>query len=522
MLAARAGFTTADGILCAVVVALLAASAVLALAETGLTRTSRARAKSLEDSGQRGARSLRRLVEEPEKFLAPILLLVLLCQLVAATLVGVVASHLFGAVGVAVATAFEVIVIFVFSEAVPKQWAVRHSDRAAILAAPIVTRLIRFPPTRLVSGALIGLARLITPGSGSERPDPDVTESELLAFADVAAQDDAIETEERALIHSIIEFGDTVVREVMVPRTDVVAVEDRLQAGAVLERAIEAGFSRIPVYHQTIDDIVGIAFTKDLIRAVRNGQEHLPVGELSRPANYVPETKRVAPLMREMQAGQFHIAVVIDEYGGTAGVVTLEDLIEELVGEIVDEFDVDEPLVEPLGGGQFRVSARMSVEEVNELLGARLPVGEWDTIGGLVLALAGHLPAEGETIEVDGHLLVAEKLQGRRIGSVRVLRLVGPPLHSGRMPDEEWLSERAERAERASQSSERSGQRREGAGEREREAERPNGESRNGRPAAAEGTSGRGETGVPAVERTTPADPTAASPATSGLPDERG
>ena len=457
ILASTRSFTGADGALLVAVFILIAGSAVLSLAETGLTRTSRARAKSLDDAGQRGARSLRRLVEEPEAFLAPILLLVLLCQLVAATLVGVIAAQVFGPIGVAVATAFEVVVIFVFSEAVPKQWAVRHSDRAALLAAPLVTMLVKLPLTRVVSGALIGLARLITPGGHTASTAPDVTESELLAFADVAALDEAIESDERVLIHSIIEFGDTIVREVMVPRPDVVAVEDSVEAGAVLERAIEAGYSRIPVFNQSLDDVIGIAFTKDLIRAARSGKEHSPVSQVCRPANYVPETKRVAPLMREMQAGQFHLAVVIDEYGGTAGVVTLEDLIEELVGEIVDEFDVDEPLIVPLGGGQFRVSSKMDVDEVNELLGADLPAGDWDSIGGLVLAISGHVPSEGESIEVDGHLLVAEKLQGRRIGSVRIARLDGPPLHSGpRNPDQEWLTERAQRvAEREERSGDR-------------------------------------------------------------------
>jgi CBS domain containing-hemolysin-like protein len=457
ILASTRSFTGADGALLVAVFILIAGSAILSLAETGLTRTSRARAKSLEDSGQRGARSLRRLVEEPEAFLAPILLLVLLCQLVAATLVGVIAAQVFGPIGVAVATAFEVVVIFVFSEAVPKQWAVRHSDRAALLAAPLVTTLVRFPPTRVLSGALIGFARLITPGGRTAKSAPDVTESELLAFADVAALDEAIESDERVLIHSIIEFGDTIVREVMVPRPDVVAVEDSAETGAVLERAIEAGYSRIPVFSQSLDDVIGIAFTKDLIRAARSGKEHCPVSQVCRPANYVPETKRVAPLMREMQAGQFHLAVVIDEYGGTAGVVTLEDLIEELVGEIVDEFDVDDPLIVPLGGGQFRVSGKMDVDEVNDLLSADLPAGDWDSIGGLVLAISGHVPAEGESIEVDGHLLVAEKLQGRRIGSVRIVRLEGPALHTGPSnPDEGWLTERAQKvAEREERSGDR-------------------------------------------------------------------
>jgi CBS domain containing-hemolysin-like protein len=426
-----ASFSGADGGILVAVALLIVASAVLALAETSLTRTSKARAKALEERGAMGSKSLTKLVEHPERFLAPVLLLVLICQLVAATLVGVVAAHVFGALGVAVATVFEVVVIFLFAEAVPKQWAVRHGDRAALFAAPLVAAFVGFPPVKAVATVLIGIAKAITPGGNMPISGSDMTESELLAFTDVAVEEAAIEKDERELIHSIIEFGDTVVREVMVPRPDVVAVEGTTEAEIVLERAIAVGFSRIPVYEQSVDNVVGIAFTKDLVRAVRQGNEHRAVVEVARPAHYVPETKRVAPLLREMQKGQFHIAVVIDEYGGTAGVVTLEDLIEELVGEIVDEFDVDEPLVEALGPGQFRVSAKMPVDEVNDLLEADLPLSDdWDTIGGLVLARAGHIPAEGESVEVDGHLLVAEKVQGRRIGSVRIvsrspLRLVG-------------------------------------------------------------------------------------------------
>ncbi len=423
-----AAFASTDGVLLAVVVALIASSALLALAETSLTRTSRAKARELVDGGHHGARALQRLVEDPEGFLAPVLLLVLLSQLVAATLVGVVAAHLFGAWGVAAATAFEVVVIFVFGEAVPKQWAVRHADRAALLAAPVVAGIIGFPPVRWISRLLIGLARAITPG-GDKGAKTDVTESELLAFADVALEDEAIETDERTLIHQIIEFGDTVVREVMVPRLDVVAVEASTSAEQVLEEAIKAGYSRIPTYHESIDDIVGIAFTKDLVRAVRTGEGHKPVREVARDAHYVPETKRVAPLLREMQRGRFHLAVVIDEYGGTAGVVTLEDLIEELVGEIVDEFDKNEPLIEPLGNGSFRVSGKMPVEEVNELLSAGLPEeDDWDSIGGLILARAGHVPAASESIEVDGYRLTVERVVGRRINLVRIERAAGEQL----------------------------------------------------------------------------------------------
>ena len=210
--------------------------------------------------------------------------------------------------------------------------------------------LTGFPPVRLLAGGLIRLSNVLIPGDGL-RAGPFVSEEELLTMADVAVVEDVIEREERALIHSIIEFGDTVVREVRVPRPDMVAVEADESVSDVLERAIAAGYSRIPVYGEDIDDIVGIVFTKDLIRAVREDHADDEVGTLVRPAHFVPETKRVAELMREMQSEKFHMAIVVDEYGGTAGLVTLEDLIEELVGEIVDEYDVEEPLIEWLPNG---------------------------------------------------------------------------------------------------------------------------------------------------------------------------
>jgi putative hemolysin len=218
-----------------------------------------------------------------------------------------------------------------------------------------------------------------------------------------------------------------VVREVRVPRPDMVAVEADVSVSDVLERAIEAGYSRIPVYGENIDDVVGIVFTKDLIRAVREDHAEDEVRTLARPAHFVPETKRVAELMREMQSEKFHMAIVVDEYGGTAGLVTLEDLIEELVGEIVDEYDVEEPLIEWLPNGDSRVNARMGVDELNDLLHARLPEGDdWDSVGGLVLNVLGHVPVDGESIETSGWRLVAERVQGRRIGRVRLTRLSGP------------------------------------------------------------------------------------------------
>lgn len=404
-----------------VIVVLIVVASVLSLAETGLTRMTRVKALPLAEQKRHGSAVLLRLVEHPERFLNTVLLLVLVCQLVAATLVGVVSAHLFGALGVAVATVFEVVVVFVFGEAAPKTWAVQHPERAALLAAPLVGAILRFPPIRILSSGLIGLSNLMLGGRGMRKDL--VSEQELLAMADVAVEEDVIETEERALIHSIISFGDTVVRSVMVPRPDMVAVAADDAISQVIETAIAAGYSRIPVYEQGIDDVVGIVYTKDLMRAARDGRAELPVRTLARSAHFVPETKRVAVLMREMQREKFHIAIAVDEYGGTAGLVTLEDLIEELVGEIVDEFDVEEPLVEALPAGAFRVNARMQIGELNDLLHAELPVGDWETVGGLVFNLLGHIPTDGESVVADGHQLIAERVQGRRIGRVRVVPL---------------------------------------------------------------------------------------------------
>jgi CBS domain containing-hemolysin-like protein len=419
---ATSSFGVEDGILILVIVALLAASGVLAMAETSLVRMSKVKAKALVDEKRRGARQLARLVENPANFLNPILLLVLICQLVSATLVGIVAEHLFGPWGVFLGIIFEVFIIFVFFEAVPKNWAVRHADRAALLSAPIVSAVTRFPPVRWLSVLLIGLANRIIGVSKDEEDMPHsfITDSELKAMADVAHDENVIEKEERTFIHSIIDFGDTVAREVMTPRPDMVTVEADATVRDALETALAAGYSRIPVEEAGIDDIIGIAYAKDMVRDERAGKSGQAVRVSMRPAKFVPESKEVSDLLREMQEEKFHMAVVVDEYGGTAGVITLEDLLEELVGDIVDEFDAEEPAVERLGDGSVTVPAGYSVDDAGELLGADLPHGPWDTVGGLMLDLVGRVPDAGDSVEADGFRLTALDVRGRRIGRVRI------------------------------------------------------------------------------------------------------
>jgi putative hemolysin len=414
--------TNSDWLMVAAIVVLVFVAAFFALAETSLTRMNKIKAVTLEDEGRRGANRLARLAEHPERFLNLVLLLVLACHLAASALLTIVAERHFGGAGVVIATVIEVAVIFVFAEAIPKTYAVQNPEKAALFAAPLVSAVVGLPPLRLLARGLIGLANAILPGRGLKE-GPFISEEELLAMTDAAADEEVIEREERTLIRSIIEFGDTVVREVMVPRPDMLAVEGRDHISDVVEVAINAGKSRIPVFDQGIDDIIGVVFTKDLLRAERERRGDDEVRTIAREAHFTPETKAVAELMREMQQQKFHIAIVVDEYGGTAGIVTLEDLIEELVGEIVDEYDVEESPWERLANGDVRVTARMPLDELNELLDAELPDGDWDTVGGLVFSQLGHVPTEGESVVVDGHELTAEKVQGRRIGRVRVSKV---------------------------------------------------------------------------------------------------
>jgi putative hemolysin len=419
MLATSRSFTGTDVALLAGAVVLILLSAVFALSETAITRTSKVKAMSLVEEKRRGAASLLKLVGHADRNIPVILFSLQICTLVAATIIGVVANEVVGPLGVVVATAFEIVVIFIFAELAPKIWAVQHTERAALMVAPFLAAVVQFAPLRWVTQLLIAIANLVLPGKGLKE-GPYVTEEELLAMADTAADEAVIEREERKLIHSIIDFGDTVAREVMVPRPDMVTVRAAATISEAADVAASAGVSRVPVYGQGIDDIVGVVYVKDIMKAEREERGNQPVTSSMRQAQFVPETKRIAEVMREMQAGKQHMAIVVDEYGGTAGLITLEDVLEELVGEISDEYDVDHSRVELLDDGQVQVDASLSIDEVNELTGIDLPEGDWDTVGGFLYHLLGHVPNEGESVVFDGHRIVAEKVNGRRIARVLI------------------------------------------------------------------------------------------------------
>ena len=404
----------------AAVMVLFLFSIVLAAAETAFTGMSRIRALALDEEGRKGAHRLAQMLERPERTLNVLLLLVLVCQMTSASLLGVVLEGAFGSAGLVFGLVIQIVIYFVIGEVAPKTYAIQHPDRAALRLSGFLWAISNFWPLRLISTGLIGLANVLLPGRGLKE-GPFVTEKDLRTMADVAADEEAIEREERRLIHSIFEFGDTVVREVMLPRPDMIAVEADAMVEDAITQAIDAGYSRIPCYEDSTDNIVGLVYLKDLVQQARSGAGSQSVRIVVRDAVFVPESKRVAELLREMQTEKFHMAIVVDEYGGTAGLVTMEDLLEEIVGEISDEYDTEEPGVERLVGGGIRAPGRTSIDDVSEALGMELPDAEWDTVGGLVFNLLGHVPEANETVRFQGLEFRTERVEGRRIASVSIV-----------------------------------------------------------------------------------------------------
>jgi CBS domain containing-hemolysin-like protein len=412
-----------------VIVVLLFFAAFTALSETAISRVSRVRAHHLaQERKSKSAFALQRITEEPAPFLTVVLLLTLIAHTAATAIATGLAIRHFHKAGEAVAAAIMTFVIFVFAEAVPKTFTVQRTDRAALfMARPVLLfgRVLQ-PLSRLLILVANG-AMVLLPGHGLPS-GPFVTEEEIRHTVDVAEEEGSIEEDERELIHSIFEFGDTVVREVMVPRPDMVTLPSDASLDAALDRIIEAGYSRVPLYEGDTDNIVGILYAKDLLKSVhRVVDKPATVAALGRPATFVPEQKKVADLLRDMQKDRVHMVVVVDEYGGIAGLCTIEDVIEEIVGEIVDEYDNEEPLVEPIDDTSMRVDGRLSIDEVNDLLGAELPDDEWDTVGGLVFGLTGRVPAPGEAVTFDSIEFRTERVAGRRIQKVVITKLPPEP-----------------------------------------------------------------------------------------------
>ncbi|MDT5036212.1 MAG: magnesium and cobalt exporter, family [Micromonosporaceae bacterium] len=396
---------------------LVVLAGLFAMTDAALNSVSPARAGELARDGVRGARTLQAVATDAPRHINLLLLLRLICELVATTIVALVTADKLGpGWRAAVITAGSMTVIsFVVVGVGPRTIGRQHAYPVGRLTAPMVRWLGR--ALGPLASLLIGIGNMVTPGRGY-REGPFATTVELRELVDLAEQRGVVEHGEREMIHSVFALGHTIVREVMVPRTDMVWIETPKSLRQALALALRSGFSRMPVIGENIDDVLGIVYLKDLVRYTSGedpGAEQMTVAEIMREATYVPESKPVDDLLREMQAARTHIAVVVDEYGGTAGLVTIEDILEEIVGEITDEYDVAErPPIERLPDGAVRVTARLPVEDLGELFGTELPADEVETVGGLLAQALGRVPIPGAAAEVAGLRLVAEGTTGRR------------------------------------------------------------------------------------------------------------
>ncbi len=394
-------------------------------ADAALAGFSRARADELRAEGRAGAARLVLLLEDPARYLNTALMLRLLCETSAIVLVATWARDAYhgSPVPTFVTTVGVMLVVsFVVIGVAPRTIGRQHDVTVALLSAgplSLVTTILGPVPALLI---LIGNA--ITPGKGFSE-GPFSTETELRELVDLAEASAVIESGERRMIHSVFELGDTITREVMVPRPDVVYIERHKNLRQTLSLFLRSGYSRIPVVDENLDDIVGMAYLKDLVRRDFEAPDvefTQRVDEVMRPVHYVPDSKPIDSLLTELQARRQHIAVVVDEYGGTAGLVTIEDVLEEIVGEITDEYDAEEVEVERLDGGALRVSSRYPVDDLDELVGFRVEDDDVDSVGGLMAKHLGKVPIPGSVVECHGLRLEAERATGRRnkIGTVLV------------------------------------------------------------------------------------------------------
>ncbi|HEX7744563.1 MAG TPA: hemolysin family protein [Micromonosporaceae bacterium] len=406
---------------------LVVLAGVIAMTEAALAAVSPARAAELAREGVRGARTLHAVATDVVRHLNLLLLLRLLCELTATVLVALVTVDTFGAGWTAalVTAGAMTVVSFVVVGVGPRTIGRLHAYAVGQAAAPVVRWFGRV--LNPLASLLILIGNAVTPGRGF-REGPFATQVELRELVDLAEQRGVVEHGERQMIHSVFALGDTIAREVMVPRTEMVWIEGPKTLPQALALFLRSGFSRIPVIGESVDDVLGVLYLKDVIRRTQGGDpraETLPVAQLMRPATFVPESKPVDDLLSEMQAARTHLVIVVDEYGGTGGLVTIEDILEEIVGEITDEYDVERPPIEHLDDGTVRVTARLPVEDLGEMFDVDLPTDEVETVGGLLAQALGRVPIPGATANIDGLRLVAEGTTGRRnrIDTVLVRRV---------------------------------------------------------------------------------------------------
>ena len=389
--------------------------------EVALISITRAKVRTLVNEGLPGSDAVAALKESPEHLLITILIGNTVVTTASASIATAVAIQIFGDIGVGIATGFVIIMLLVFGEIGPKIYAARASDSFALTIAPVILFFSRiFTP-------VIWLVERISPrfGIGKEIAEPSLTEEEIKEWIDVGKEDGTIEQAEQDMLYSVLEFADTTAREIMTPRVDVIAMEDTVSFEEAIRIFNEAGFSRIPVYHDQIDNITGILNVKDVFSAMVSHRKDSTLKEVMYDPMFVPETKKIDDLLKELQVHRVQMAIVIDEYSSFVGIATVEDILEEIVGDIMDEYDKEEPDIQNISDGVFVVDAQMWIEDINERMEIDLPVDEsYETVGGLIIDRLGHIPLHpGEKVEINEGMITLAVMQmhGRRIVKVKIV-----------------------------------------------------------------------------------------------------
>ncbi len=400
-------------------VACLILSGFFSGSEVALISINPAKVRTLVEQKKKGSVALERLKADPDRLLITILIGNNLVNIAAASIATAVAISIWGEIGVGVATFFTTLVLLTLGEIIPKTYASRSSEQVALLVAR---------PILYMSYVLYPLFWILDLGkkafSREQVIRPTVTEDEIKQWIDVGEEEGTIEEQEHEMLYRVFRFSDTITREVMTPRTDVVMidVEDPLEDSINIFN--ETGYTRIPVYDDQIDNIIGILNVKDVFEAIYSKREGVTIPDLIYEAYFVPETKDIDDLLRELQKKKLHIAIVINEYGTFAGIITVEDILEELVGEIMDEFDEEEPEIQKISDMVYIIDARAWVERVNETLNIHLPLDDsYETIGGLIINQLGHIPRKGEVVEIpeSGIRLMVMRMADKRIEDLKLI-----------------------------------------------------------------------------------------------------
>ncbi|MDD1717233.1 MAG: hemolysin family protein [Methanoregulaceae archaeon] len=398
----------------------LALSAFFSSSEVALISINRAKVRTLVNEGRKGSPALAELKESPDRILITILIGNNVVNVGAAALATAIAIEAFGDIGVGIATGFVTIVLLVFGEIGPKIYATRRSENFALSVAPPVLFL-----SRVFSPFIWLFEKVSGPRSTAQLADSVVTEEEIKEWIDVGKEGGTIEEEEKEMLYSVFEFGDTTAREIMTTRIDVVTIEDTSTLTEALHLFNEQGFSRIPVYHEHVDNIIGVLNVKDVYSVMISGKKEIPIKDLMYDPYFAPETKKIDDLLKELQLRKVQMAIILDEYSSFAGIVTVEDILEELVGDILDEFDHEEPDIQKTNEGVYLIDAQMWVEDLNDELSLSLPVHEsYETIGGLLIERLGHIPHPGESVEIRESriTLVVTQMRARRIVKVKLIQ----------------------------------------------------------------------------------------------------